>query len=74
MTKVINGRSTLILPKALRKRLGIQTCGQVVVEETRKGLLFRPGVTVPVEVYSAQQLAEFERRNETALADLKLKR
>ena len=76
MTKIINinGRGTLTLPKVLRERLGIQTRGQVVVEETSKGLLLRPGVTVPVEIYSPQRLAEFERNNETALAGFKLKR
>ena len=76
MTKIINinGRGTLTLPKVLRERVGIQTRGQVVVEETSKGLLLRPGVTVPVEIYSAQRLAEFERNNETALAGFKLKR
>ena len=76
MTKIIsiNGRGTLTLPKDLRERLGIQTRGQVVVEETSKGLLLRPGVTVPVEIYSAQRLAEFKRNNETALAGFKLKR
>ena len=76
MTKIINinGRGTLTLPKVLRERLGIQTRGQVVVEETSKGLLLRPGVTVPVEIYSAQRLAEFKRNNETALAGFKLKR
>ena len=76
MTKIINinGRGTLTLPKVLRERLGIQTRGQVVVEETSKGLLLRPGVTVLIEIYSAQRLAEFERNNEKALAGIKLKR
>ena len=76
MTKVINinGRGTLTLPKAFRQRLGIQTSGQVVVEETKAGLLLRPGVTIPVEIYSAKRVAEFARNNDAALADYKLKR
>ena len=59
MTKIvsINERGTLTLPKDLRQRLGITASGQVVVEETDGGLLLRPGVTVPVEIYSAKRLA-----------------
>ncbi len=76
MTKVINinGRGTLTLPKDLRQRLGIQASGQVVVEETSKGLLLRAGAPVPVEIYSGKRLAEFARNNEEALAGYKLKR
>ena len=75
MTKVIsiNERGTLTLPKELRDRLGIMAAGQVVVEETSDGLLLRPGVTVPVEIYSAQRLAEFSLNNGTALKGFKLK-
>lgn len=76
MTKVINmnGRGTLTLPKEFRQRLGIQTSGQVVVEETKAGLLLRPGITIPVEIYSAKRVAEFARNNDAALAGYKLKR
>lgn len=76
MTKVIsiNGRGTLTLPKELRERLGIKAAGQVVVEETSDGVLLRPGVTVPVEIYSAERMAEFSRNNDAALAGFKLKR
>ncbi len=75
MIKVIsiNERGTLTLPKELRDRLGIMAAGQVVVEETSDGLLLRPGVTVPVEIYSAQRLAEFNLSNDTALDGFKLK-
>lgn len=76
MTKVIsiNGRGTLTLPKEMRDRLGIKSSGQVVVEETPDGVLLRPGVTVPVEVYSEERLGEFARNNETALAGFNLTR
>lgn len=76
MTKVIsiNARGTLTLPKEMRRRLGIKTRGQVVVEDTSDGVLLRPGVTVPVEIYSAKRLAEFARNNEAALAGYRLKR
>ena len=76
MTKVIsiNQRGTLTLPKEMRQRLGLKANGQIVVEETTEGVLLRPGVTVPVEIYSAKRLAEFARHNDEALAGFKLRR
>ena len=70
MTKTINinDRGTLTLPKELRDRLGLKKGGQVVAEETDEGILLRPGVTFPIEIYSDERLAEFARNNEEALA------
>jgi bifunctional DNA-binding transcriptional regulator/antitoxin component of YhaV-PrlF toxin-antitoxin module len=76
MTKVvnINTRGTLTLPKAMRRRLGVNGNAQVVAEETDEGVLLRAGVTFPVEVYSDNRLAEFRRNNEAALAHYRFKR
>jgi bifunctional DNA-binding transcriptional regulator/antitoxin component of YhaV-PrlF toxin-antitoxin module len=76
MTKVINinDRGTLTLPKEMRRRLGLGRNAQVVAEETDEGVLLRPGVTFPVELYSEERLAEFHRHNEESLAGLRLKR
>ena len=75
MTKVvkINDRGTLTLPKDLRDRLGLKGSGQLVVIETPDGLLLRPGAAFPIEIYSEERLAEFERANEKALAGYRLK-
>lgn len=63
MVKVINinDRGTLTLPKESRDRLGLTSSGQIVIEDTLEGILLRPGVTFPLEIYSADRLAEFER-------------
>lgn len=76
MTKVlnINPRGTLTLPKEMRQRLGIGRDAQVVAEETDEGILLRPGVTFPVEMYSEKRLAEFRRHNDEALAGYRLKK
>lgn len=70
----INERGTLTLPREMRRRLGVNGQAQVVAEETDEGVLLRPGVTFPVEVYSDNRLAEFRRNNEEALARYKFKR
>lgn len=76
MTKVINinERGTLTLPKEMRRRLGVSRNAQIVAEETDEGILLRPGVTFPVELYSDERLAEFRRNNEEALAKYRFKR
>lgn len=70
----INTRGTLTLPKAMRRRLGVNGNAQIVAEETDEGVLLRAGVTFPVEVYSDNRLAEFRRNNEVALAHYRFKR
>jgi AbrB family looped-hinge helix DNA binding protein len=74
MTKVINinDRGTLTLPKEMRRRLGVDRNSQVVAEETDEGILIRPGVTFPIEVYSEKRVAEFNRHNEESLARYRL--
>jgi AbrB family looped-hinge helix DNA binding protein len=76
MTQVvnINSRGTLTLPKELRQRLGVKDGGQILVEETRDGLLLRLGMTLPIEIYSGERLAEFARNNEEALAQFRKNR
>ena len=76
MIKVINinGRGTLTLPKEMRQRLGVSSNAQVVAEETDDGILLRPGVTFPVELYSDTRLTEFRRNNDEALAGYRFKK
>jgi AbrB family looped-hinge helix DNA binding protein len=76
MTKVIsiNKRGTLTLPKELRRRIGLAGGGQVVAEETSEGILIRASATFPVEIYTNERVAEFERNNEKALARFRFKK
>ena len=76
MTKVINinDRGTLTLPKEMRRKLGVNRSAQVVAEETDEGILLRPGVTFPVELYSNERLAEFRQHNEESLAKYRFKK
>jgi bifunctional DNA-binding transcriptional regulator/antitoxin component of YhaV-PrlF toxin-antitoxin module len=75
MTKVINinQRGTLTLPKDMRDKLGLTDAGQVVAEETAQGILIRAGVTFPIEIYTDERVAEFDRANEQALRRYRLK-
>lgn len=69
MTSIINinDRGTLTLPKELRERLGVSGPGQVMIEETDDGVLLRASATFPIEIYTKERRAEFQRNNEIAL-------
>ena len=67
----INPRGTFTIPKELREKYGL--CTQAILEETADGLVLRPAATYPVEIYTEERLAEFQRMNEDGLRAFTLK-
>lgn len=60
-TVTVTGRGVVTLPAKLREALGIKADDLLIAETTPDGLLLRPAVTLPVEVYSDERVAEFDR-------------
>ena len=58
---IIGQRGVLTLPAKLRKRYGLQQNDELIVEETDQGLLLRPCISMPIELYSDKRIAEFEQ-------------
>jgi antitoxin PrlF len=58
-TLTVADRGTITLPAKLRRQLGIKADDQLIAEATPEGLLLRPAVTLPVEMYSDARIAEF---------------
>lgn len=74
----VGKRGTLVIPARLRRKFGIEEGSEVIAEETPEGILIRPAVTIPVEVYSPERKAEFllsnavdEEDYEEALAEVR---
>lgn len=59
-TLTINNRGVITLPVKLRQAMGLQTDDQLIAETTPQGLLLRPAVTLPLEMYSPAQVEEFD--------------
>ena len=59
----VGKRGTVVIPAPLRKRYGLEEGREVLVEETAEGVLLRPAVTLPVEVYSKERRAAFLLEN-----------
>lgn len=69
----LNSRGVVTLPAKLRRALGLKADDQLIAETTPDGLLLRPAVTLPIEVYSDKRVREFDEA-ETELAAVLKKR
>ena len=60
-TLTVTRRGVVTLPAKLRRALGIKPDDQLIAEATPEGLLLRPAVTLPVEIYSEKRVREFDQ-------------
>jgi antitoxin PrlF len=59
-TLTVTSRGVVTLPAKLRQALGLKADDQLIAETTPEGLLLRPAVTLPMEIYSAERIQEFD--------------
>ena len=55
----VGKRGTIVLPAKLRRQYGIEEGTMVVAEEAPYGILIRPAVVLPIEIYTPERKAEF---------------
>lgn len=60
VTLTVNSRGVVTLPAKLRRAMGLTTDDQLIAETTPQGLLLRPAVTLPLELYSPARVQEFD--------------
>ncbi|HYD47324.1 MAG TPA: AbrB/MazE/SpoVT family DNA-binding domain-containing protein [Terriglobales bacterium] len=70
----MTSRGVVTLPARLRNFLGIRADDQLIAETTPDGLLLRPAVTLPVEIYSQDRVREFEESEAELATVLKRKK
>jgi bifunctional DNA-binding transcriptional regulator/antitoxin component of YhaV-PrlF toxin-antitoxin module len=58
-----------VIPAALRRRYGIEEGTFVIAEPCKGGVLIRPAVVLPVEVYTPERKAQFLLSNAIDAAD-----
>lgn len=59
-TLTITERGVITLPAKLRKAMGLSADDQLIAETTPEGLLLRPAIILPIELYSDDRLREFD--------------
>jgi len=55
----INDRGVITIPAALRRAFGIKAGEELIAENTPDGILLRPAISVPLEIYTEERIAEF---------------
>jgi AbrB family looped-hinge helix DNA binding protein len=70
-TVTVTSRGVVTLPLGLRKALGIKADDTLIAETTPDGLLLRPAVTLPVEIYSDERIREFDESEEELAAAIR---
>ena len=59
-TLTLTNRGLVTLPAKLRRALGLRADDRLIAETTPEGLLLRPAVTLPVEMYTEKRIREFD--------------
>ena len=59
-TVTLTSRGVITLPAKLRQALGLKTDDHLIAETTPEGLLLRPAVTLPIEIYAPVREREFD--------------
>ena len=62
-TAKVGKRGTIVIPAALRQKYGFEEGSQIVVEPVPEGVLLRPVVTLPIEIYTPERKGEFLLNN-----------
>ena len=68
-TSRVGKRGAVVVPARLRRKFGIEEGALVIAEEREDGVLIRPAVTLPVEVYTPARTAEFLLSNAVSARD-----
>ena len=59
----VSSRGQITLPAGMRRHLGIQPGGAVIVEEWEGELRLKPAAVLEVELYTDEQIAAWDRED-----------
>lgn len=68
-TSKVGKRGTVVVPARLRRKFGIEEGRLVIAEERPEGILIRPALALPAEIYTPQRKAEFLLSNAVDAGD-----
>jgi antitoxin PrlF len=73
-TLTLNRRGVITLPAKMREAVGLKPEDTLIAELTSEGILLRPAMTVPIEIYSPKRIREFDKAEEDLAKVLSRKR
>jgi AbrB family looped-hinge helix DNA binding protein len=62
-TTKVGKRGTVVIPAGLRRKYGFEEGSLIIAEARAEGVLLRPVVTLPLEIYTPERKAEFLLNN-----------
>jgi len=62
-TTKVGKRGAVVIPAGLRRKYGFEEGSLVVAQPRAEGVLLRPVVTLPIEIYTPERKAEFLLNN-----------
>lgn len=62
-TTKVGKRGTVVIPVGMRRKYGFEEGSLIIAEPRAEGVLLRPVVTLPLEIYSPERKAEFLLNN-----------
>jgi AbrB family looped-hinge helix DNA binding protein len=68
-TTKVGKRGTVVIPAGFRRKYGFEEGSVVIAEARPEGVLLRPVVTLPLEIYSPERKAEFLLNNAVTQQD-----
>ena len=68
VTKIVE-RGVVVIASGMRRVFGLEEGSLVIAEQREEGVLFRPAVALPTEIYSSERRAEFLLSNAVDPAD-----
>ena len=60
----ISARGVITIPAKMREAFDLKANDQLIIEDTEEGILLRPAVSVPLEIYTEDRIREFARDEE----------
>ena len=66
----VTKRGVLTLPVRFRRQLGLTDDNLVIAEATPEGVLLRPAVALPIEIYTDERVREFGESEAELAAEL----
>jgi antitoxin PrlF len=60
---MVSSRGQITLPVKVRKRLGIQSGGVVILEEKGSEILLRPAAVIEFEIYSEADIVRWDKED-----------
>lgn len=70
-TLIVSTRGQITLPADIRKQFGIKSGEPVIIEDRNGELVLKPATVLEVEMYSPEQVAEWDQQDQ--LSDAKRK-